>query len=61
MSIEFQFNSIMVSQDQIGELFPNLISYYLPMQKTIKRRRQRRKKKTVAALIDDIITELKEK
>jgi hypothetical protein len=60
MEIEFQFNSVVVSQQEIQEKFPGLISMmnsYLPAQKTVKRR-ARRRKKTVSSLIDDIIDSL---
>ena len=57
MSIEFKFNSIVVSQQEIQEKFPGLISMmksYLPAKKPVKRRARRRKKKA-SSLIDDII------
>ena len=60
MSIEFKFNSIVVSQQEIQEQFPNLVSMmnsYLPAKKTPKRR-ARKRKKTVSSLIDDIIDSL---
>ena len=57
MEIEFQFNSIVVSQQELQEKYPGLVSMmnsYLPAKKTPKRRARRRKKK-VSSLIDDII------
>ena len=57
MEIEFQFNSIVVSQQELQEQFPNLVSMmnsYLPAKKPVKRRAKKRKKK-VSSLIDNII------
>ena len=61
MSIEFVFNSVVVSQQEIQEQLPDIFSAiktYLPAQKTPKRRRARRRKKTVCCLIDDIIEDI---
>ena len=58
MEIEFEFNSIVISQQEIQEKYPGLISMinsYLPAKKTQKRRRSRKTQKLVCSLIDDII------
>ena len=62
MKIEFQFNSVSVNPQDIGENYPNIISamdFYPVIQKTPKRRKPR-KKKTVGVLIDEIIDSLEE-
>lgn len=61
MTIEIEFNSIIVSQEELQEHLPNLISavsYYFPKQKPTRRKRR---KKKVSVLIDDIIDSIEEK
>ena len=60
MSIEIQFNSVMMDMKDIQEQFPELammIQSSLPQRKKTKRRK-RKKKKTVACLIDEIIADI---
>ena len=57
MTIELQFNSMMIDIRDIEEKYPELatmIYSYLPQGKPVKRRK-RKKRKTVAYLIDQII------
>ena len=64
MSIEIQFNSVVIEPQDIQENLPNLfsaISSYLPVQKLPKRRTIKRKKKTVSFLIDEIIDSIETK
>ena len=63
MSIEFEFNTITIQQQDIEEIYPNLISKiqsYLQTQKHHKRRKRRRKK-TADILIDEIIDSIQTK
>ena len=54
MSIEIQFNSIVVDPQQLPALIA-MVNSYLPKQKTPKRRKPRKKKETVGILIQEII------
>ena len=64
MQIEFEFNSIVISPQEIQEKYPDIYSVikgYLPKQKTPKRRRARKTQKLVCSLIDDIIKDINTK
>ena len=57
MTIELQFNSVILQYDELQEQFPELlpmVNSYLP-QKKLSRRKKRKKKITVASMIDEII------
>ena len=57
MTVELQFNSVILQYDELQEQFPELlpmVNSYLP-QKKLSRRKKRKKKKTVASMIDEII------
>ena len=61
MSIEFEFNSVVISTQEIQEKYPDIysaIKTYLPRQEARKRRRSKRTKKLVTALIADIIKDI---
>ena len=61
MSIEIQFNLVIVDPQELQEQSPGLISAlysYLPKRKTPKRRKPRKKKETVGSLIQEIIDDL---
>ena len=61
MTIEIQFNSVVLQYEDIKKYYPELIpviNSYLPKRK-YKRRKPRKKKKTVAMLIDEIQENLK--
>ena len=63
MSIEFEFNTITIQQQEIEEMYPNLtskIQLYLQTQKTPKKRKYR-KRKTVSHLIDEILDSIQMK
>ena len=60
MTIQIQFNSVVMDMKDIQEQFPELammITSSLPKKKLTKRRK-RKKKKTVATMIDEIIENL---
>ena len=57
MTIEFEFNTITIQPQGVGN-FHKLISKYLQTQKAPKKRRARKKKIPVSYLIDDIIESL---
>lgn len=60
MEIEFIFNSVTLTNEQLQQL-PALISKmnsYLPKRKTPKRRKPRRKKETVGSLINEILADI---
>ena len=60
MSIEIQFNSVQIDQQDLQENLPALLGMvdsYLPKQKTLKRRK-RKNRETVGSLIQEIITDL---
>ena len=63
MSIEFEFNTITIQQQEIEEMYPNLtskIQLYLQTQKTPKKRKYR-KRKTISHLIDEILDSIQMK
>ena len=63
MSIELEFNTTTIQQQDIEEIYPNLISKiqsYLQTQKTPKKRKYR-KRKTVSHLIDEILDDIQTK
>ena len=60
MTIQIQFNSVMMDMKELQEQFPELammIQSSLPQKKKSKRRK-RKKKKTVANLIDEVLENL---
>ena len=64
MSIELEFNSVVIQEKDLQEIYPNLISQiqsFLPLQQTPKRRKRRRKKIKVSSLIDEIIADINTK
>ena len=63
MSVEFEFKSIVIQEQDIQEIYPFLlpaIKSYIPTQKLPKRKR-RRKKKTASYFLDEIIDSIEVK
>jgi len=61
MTIEIQFNSVLVQTADIQENYPDIFSdaqLYLPAQKICRRRKTRKKRETVASLIDALLEKL---
>ena len=62
MSIELQFNSVVLRQDEIEEICPDLISAISScLPAPTPKRRKRKKKKTISYLIDEIIDSIETK
>lgn len=58
MTIEFQFNSIIIQTGDMQENYPLMFStfqQYLPTQKSLRRKKPKRNRETVASLIDALI------
>ena len=61
MTIEYKFNSVIIQEKDLQEIYPDFISTissYLQTQQTPKRRKRRRKKIKVSHLIDEIIADI---